>query len=408
MEVIMENLLGTLVSGKYQLTQFLGEGGLGRVFLAKQQPMGRQVALKLLHPELSSDSGLSARFEREALAASKISHPNSVVIHDFGADVIGSQKQLYLVMEYLMGQTLHDRIQGSPKRRLPSWEAVHVLCQVLRPLSAFHKEGVIHRDLKPDNIMICKTDIGEHVKLLDFGIAKVSGSSLTATGQMVGTPHYMAPEQITAKKNLDLTVDIYAMGVLLYEALAGDPPYMADAHIDIFRMHMMESPEPLVKRFSEPFLAPLDKVIQKAMAKSPAERYQSADEMRQAMESALVTSVAMEQEILESSGRKRLTPSAWQEEAKEDATLLNLEEELATGSFEIHSAGTIKMPQIEANLLVAETVKMEKLELREWVLDPEVIPTEPTVIHAKPHPTWVKRTSGLWKRISKLWQFFAR
>ena len=295
----MSNLVGTIISNKYHLTKFLGEGGLGRVFLAEQKPMGRQVALKLLHPELSCDASLSARFEREALAASRISHPNSVVIHDFGADLIGTQKQLYLVMEFLSGETLHDRIQAHANRRLPAWEAVFILSQVLRPLAAFHRAGVIHRDLKPDNIMLCKSDIGEQVKLLDFGIAKVSGSSLTATGQMVGTPHYMAPEQITASKDLGVGVDLYAIGVLLYEALTGDPPYLADNHIDIFRMHLMESAKPLVERFPrERHLAPFDAVIQKAMAKKPQERYQSADELRQAMEAALVTSIAQEQEAL--------------------------------------------------------------------------------------------------------------
>ena len=275
----MSDLVGTVISHKYELTKFLGEGGLGRVFLAEQKPMGRQVALKLLHPELSGDASLAARFEREALAASRISHPNSVVIHDFGSDLVGSRKQLYLVMEFLKGETLHERIQGHPKRRLPAWEAVHILTQVLRPLAAFHKAGVVHRDLKPDNIMLCLGDWGEQVKLLDFGIAKVSGSSLTATGQMVGTPHYMAPEQITASKELGLAVDIYAMGVLLYEALTGDPPYMAEHHIDLFRMHLMETPKALAERFpEEPYLKPFDAVIRKAMSKKPGDRYQSADE----------------------------------------------------------------------------------------------------------------------------------
>jgi serine/threonine protein kinase len=285
------NLLGTRVAGKYELIKFLGEGGLGRVFLATQHPMNRQVALKLLHPEFSSDASISARFEREALAASKVSHPNSVVIHDFGTDLIDNKKQLYLVMEFLSGETLHDKIQTAPGRGLSAKEAVHILGQALRPLDAFHKAGVVHRDLKPDNIMICKSDGGEHVKLLDFGIAKVSGSSLTATGQMIGTPHYMAPEQITAKKDLGLEVDIYAMGVLLYEALTGDPPYMADTHIDIFRLHLTGSPRPLVEVFpGEQGLAPFDAVVQKSMAKQPKDRYASAEEMRQALEAALVAS----------------------------------------------------------------------------------------------------------------------
>ena len=405
----MSDLVGTVISDKYQLTKFLGAGGLGRVFLAEQQPMGRQVALKLLHPELSCDASLSARFEREAKAASRVSHPNSVVIHDFGSEVIGTQKQLYLVMEYLSGETLHDRIQGHPKRRMPASEAVWILSQVLRPLAAFHRAGVIHRDLKPDNIMICPTDLGEQVKLLDFGIAKVSGCSLTATGQMVGTPHYMAPEQIMASKDLGPAVDIYAMGILLYEVLAGDPPFLADHQIDLFRMHLKEMPRPLGKVFPGEFLEPFDGVIQKAMSKKASERYRSADELRAAMESALVTSVAQEQELLEiTQSRKRLTPSWWYRsepaeeleqqsttEAKPKEVLL---EEDSTSRFPVAPARTIGLEKIE------ETVKMERLVLpeKEWVLSELVTELE------IPPLTRVHQSVGIWKRLSKLWPFFKK
>jgi serine/threonine-protein kinase len=394
----MSDLVGTIISEKYQLTKFLGAGGLGRVFLAEQQPMGRQVALKLLHPELSCDASLSARFEREAKAASRVSHPNSVVIHDFGSEVIGTQKQLYLVMEYLSGETLHDRIQDHPTRRMPASEAVWILSQVLRPLAAFHRAGVIHRDLKPDNIMICPSDTGEQVKLLDFGIAKVSGCSLTATGQMVGTPHYMAPEQIMAEKDLGPAVDIYAMGILLYEVLAGDPPFLADHQIDLFRMHLKETPKPLAKLFPGEHLEPFDGVIQKAMSKKASERYRSADELRAAMESALVTSVAQEQESLEvTQARKRLTPSWWLEqqsttEAKPKEALI---EEDSTGNFLVAQAKTICLERVE------ETVKMERLVLpeKEWVLSE--VATELEI----PPLTRVYQSAGFWKRLSKLWPF---
>jgi eukaryotic-like serine/threonine-protein kinase len=410
----MSDLVGTVISSKYELTKFLGEGGLGRVFLAEQKPMGRQVALKLLHPELSCDASLAARFEREALAASRVSHPNSVVIHDFGSDVVGSRRQLYLVMEFLKGETLHERIQGHPDRRLPAWEAVHILVQVLRPLAAFHKAGVVHRDLKPDNIMLCQSDLGEQVKLLDFGIAKVSGSSLTATGQLVGTPHYMAPEQITASKELGLTVDIYAMGVLLYEALTGDPPYLAEHHIDLFRMHLIDTPKALAERLpGAKYLKPFDAVIRKAMSKKSQDRYQSADELRQAMESALVTSVAQEQEALEvTHARKRLTPSWWTEPAPPPgqspapSAALPFVEEDSTSGFTMHNAETVTMEKLSIDpIRVEETVKMEKLELpsKEWLLSELA-----TVPEVRPHPTWVHRTSGFWKRVSRLWQFFKK
>jgi eukaryotic-like serine/threonine-protein kinase len=401
----MNDLVGTVISQKYELTKFLGEGGLGRVFLAEQKSMGRQVALKLLHPELSCDAALSARFEQEALAASRISHPNSVVIHDFGWDLVGSRKQLYLVMEFLKGETLHERIQSHPSRRLPTWEAAYILTQVLRPLAAFHKAGVVHRDLKPDNIMLCQGDLGEQVKLLDFGIAKINGSSLTATGQLVGTPHYMAPEQITASKELGLTVDIYAMGVLLYEALSGDPPYLAEHAIDLFRMHLMETPKALAEKFPwAPYLTPFDAVIRKAMSKKPTDRYQSADELRQAMEAALVTSVAQEQEALEvTQARKRLTPSSWVPTPREKppATLLLSQEELAYDSA-MHDVKTVCIeldPPQEG-----ETVKTEALKTPNGLVVELGLERRQDL----PRPGWVRRTSGFWKHISKLWQFFTR
>jgi len=429
----MHALIGKQIAGKYELTKFLGEGGLGQVFAAVQAPIGRQVAVKLLHPELSCDASITARFEREAKAASLISHPNSVVIYDFGLDASGPKPQLYLVMEYLSGETLHDRIQGHKKRRLLAWEAVHILCQVLRPLACFHRVGVVHRDLKPDNIMLCKSDLGEQVKLLDFGIAKVSGVSLTATGQMIGTPHYMAPEQITASKELGPTVDIYAMGILLYEALTGDPPYLADHSIDLFRMHLKDSPAPLAKVLPKlPHLQPFEAVIQKAMAKKPKDRYQTADELRIAMEAALVTSVALEEEALAKTyAKRRVTPSWFLEDKSttkalvaKEGTVLKQVEELSTGDFEVQEAATITMPPLVL-AAVEETLRMPVLELdtRREPGEADPLPAQESASlaawaeelsteHAggamvvRSHPTWVQRSRGFWRRVSRLWQLF--
>lgn len=405
----MDKLIGTLIGNKYLLTQKLGEGGLGQVFLATHTQLSRQVALKLLHPELSSDKGLILRFEREARAASMVNHPNSVMIYDFGEDWVGTQKQYYLVMEYLQGETLHDRIQDHPQRRLPVWEAVHILAQVLRALAAFHKVGVIHRDIKPDNIMLCRNESGEAVKLLDFGIAKTNGMSLTATGQMVGTPHYMSPEQIRAKKDLGPEVDIYAVGVLLYEALTGDTPYQAEHQMDLFRMHLQDEVPSLGKKYpKERHLLPLDAVIRKAMAKKPSERYQTAEEMRQSMEAALVSCVAQEQEALElTQARKKLTPSWWLEQ--QNTTQLkreDLSEESSTANFPISSAKTISLP----SLSVEETVKMPRLEVEMgWDYSDHNLSTVPEVAPMlRPHPSWAKRASSLWKKLGNFWQFFGK
>lgn len=418
----MSGLIGTTVAGKYELTKFLGEGGLGRVFAAIQAPFGRKVAVKLLHPELSCDASITSRFEREARAASLISHPNSVVIHDFGLDVSGPKRQLYLVMEYLSGETLHDRIQNHKKRRLPAQEAVRILSQVLRPLAAFHKAGVVHRDLKPDNIMLCQSDEGEQVKLLDFGIAKVSGVSLTATGQMIGTPHYMAPEQITASKELGPTVDIYAMGILLYEALTGDPPYLADHYIDLFRMHLKQTPVPLSRVLpNTPHLWPFESVIQKAMSKKPKDRYQTADELRVAMEAALATSLAQEEEAL---AQAHLTPS-WPLEEKSTTEVLLMEECSEEQSIdEFREADTISMPPLKLTA-IEETIRMsalpepiqqeaaqagvipgqESASMSAWV---EALTTETAErsLVVRSHPTWVQHSRGFWQRVSRLWQLF--
>jgi serine/threonine protein kinase len=220
---------------------------------------------------------------------------------------------------------------------------------------------------------------------------------------MVGTPHYMAPEQITAKKDVGPTIDIYAMGILLYEALAGDPPFVADHQMDLFRMHLKEKPKLLAKKFPGEFLEVFDEVIQKAMAKKPEERYQSADEMRLAMEKALVASVAKEQELLETTqSRKRLTPSEWMEEKTNVRGVVPPMTEESTGRFSVHDAKTIlfKAP-------VAETVKIQRLfsPEKEWLMSP----TEPTMMPIVRQPlARVRREVGFWSRVSKLWRFFKR
>jgi serine/threonine protein kinase len=397
----MNPLIGTQIAGKYTITKFLGEGGLGRVFLATHVTIGRTVALKLLHPELSCNSSIRERFALEAKAASKVRHPNTVNIHDYGTDTSGPTPQLYLAMEFLQGETLHDRIQQSPNRRLSPEEAVHILTQVLKPLAAFHKVGVVHRDLKPDNIMLCQNKDREQVKLLDFGIAKVIGSSLTATGQMLGTPQYMAPEQIMAKKDMGTSVDIYAMGVILYEALAGDPPYMAESCIDLLRMHLKERPMPLREKFpQEPYLEPFDTVITKAMSHNPKERYQSAEELQEALEDALLASVALE----ETQEATRITPHpalVWQEETDlsmedeptshgESSTLLFSSHSLAKReeTTQLLSRGA---PTVLA--LLTEEEQRENPEGRKALLSPKRL-----------RATLKKQLQQLWLHISRLWR----
>jgi serine/threonine protein kinase len=278
----MANLLGKTVAGKYVLLRLLGEGGMGRVYLGRELATQRQVAVKLLQESLSLDPRFISRMEREADAVRRVVHPNAVRLFDFGQD----PKGVYLVMEYLSGESLWTRLEE--RGRLSPKETVCVLCQILLPLSLCHKAGVVHRDLKPDNIMLCPEGDQEVAKLLDFGIARLSeGPAVTRTGQILGTPAYMSPEQI-AGRGIGPASDLYAVGVLLYELLTGRLPFDAQSQLELFRQHIQEPAPPLSRACpDEPGLAPFEPVVQKALAKSPKERFCSAEEMREALLAAL-------------------------------------------------------------------------------------------------------------------------
>src|SRR5439155_127934 len=218
---------GTVIDGKYRVRRRLAEGGMGAVFLADHLFLAKPVALKLLHAELSNQPDASERFIREARAASAIEHQNIVRVSDFGRAADG---QLYLVMELLHGHTLAKELDGG--NPLTPTRASFVACEVLRGLEAAHARGIVHRDLKPENVFIAPRPDGgdDAIKLLDFGIAHVAPSGeaqgrLTKSGAIMGTPLYMAPEQIRGQRDLDARVDLYATGVMLYEMLAGRTPY---------------------------------------------------------------------------------------------------------------------------------------------------------------------------------------
>jgi serine/threonine-protein kinase len=277
--------IGSVLAGKYRLLRLIGEGGIGRVFLAEQAPIGREVAVKLLHPELGKNPIVSGRFEREAKAAARVIHPNSVMLFDFGRD----GETLYMVMEYLRGETLYDRLLA--RGRMPPEESVPLLSRVLDALDACHAAGLLHRDLKPENVMLARFGTREEVKLLDYGIAKIVNDEsihTTKTGHIIGTPPYMSPELISGEKSLiGPGTDLYAVGVMLYELLTGFHPFPADNHIDIFRQHLLAVPPKLVGRLSGSGYEYFDAILQKTLAKKPRERYLSANELREALESAL-------------------------------------------------------------------------------------------------------------------------
>jgi serine/threonine-protein kinase len=278
---------GTVIGGKYKVERLIGAGGMGAVYLAAQVALGRKVAVKVLHPNLCSDPGLTARFHREASLAASIGHDNICEVTDFGIDEGGMP---YLVMPLLKGLSLRDILkQGA----IPYERLCDIMRQVLSALDAAHIAGVVHRDLKPDNIFIAKLgDRTDFVKLLDFGISKVMESGpvkeLTQTGTVLGTADYMAPEQARGEKSVDHRLDIYAAGVILYEALTGKRPYAGSSYNEILlKIVTEECPSP--SRVNPLVPKELEAVILKAMARNPADRFVGAKEMSEAVEKAVET-----------------------------------------------------------------------------------------------------------------------
>jgi serine/threonine protein kinase len=262
-----------LVSGKYRVAEALGAGGMGAVLRATNVVSGRQVALKWLLP---CSSHASVRFVREARAAARIDHPNVVDVYDLGTHAGGH----YLVMELLHGRTLGERIE---ERKLTPHELLEIMIPTLRGLAAVHAQGVIHRDLKPDNVFLCEAPDGSprEPKVLDFGVSKIRadldpGQTLTRPGAALGTLPYMAPELLEDAPDADERADIYAAGVMMYEALSGKRPFRAGSDGALVRAILAHQPLPL--RAREPGVpAQLERVVMRAMAKQPSDRQRDAE-----------------------------------------------------------------------------------------------------------------------------------
>jgi serine/threonine-protein kinase len=274
------NLIGKTVGRKYVVGSTLGTGGMGTVFEAAHLALGRSVAMKVLHPSQARKKDAVRRFHQEARAAGAIGHPNICEVYDLGTLDDGSP---YLVMEKLVGETLADRIaaQGG----LPFEDVIDILVQVLSGLVAAHEKGIVHRDIKPENVFLTKrAGCLPLVKLLDFGISKMIGPlvadreedlALTRTGMVMGTPYYMAPEQARGERSLDARVDLYACGVILYEALTGRRPFTAANYNALLLQILSSVPRPA--RDLRPALpSGFDLVIEKAMSRKREDRYATA------------------------------------------------------------------------------------------------------------------------------------
>jgi serine/threonine protein kinase len=290
--VVAELEIGDLIDGRYRLTGFLGSGGMGRVYRAEHVTIRRPVAIKLLHEHFAENESLGARFEREAFASGRLQHPNCVTVSDFGRLDDGT---LYLVMELLDGRLLSDLLEEVGQ--LDMARALHITRHILAALSHAHAVSVIHRDVKPENVILVQEgDDPEFAKLLDFGIAKLvdaretpdgNAENLTSTGIAIGTPTYIAPEQALGG-TVDARTDLYSVTVLLFELVTGRPPFKGADTAAVLRAHIAENPPRLVD--VAPTLRPpasLEKMIKVGLAKQPDERYASADQYIAALDAVV-------------------------------------------------------------------------------------------------------------------------
>ncbi len=272
--------------GNYRVVQQIGEGGMGVVYLAEHPVIGRKVAIKLLHTSFAKDSETVARFFNEARAIHVIAHPNIVEILDFGQT---SDGQPYFVMEFLSGESLSDRIARGP---LPPEEAVAIVVQICDALQAAHGKRIVHRDLKPHNVHLLGEGARLVVKILDFGVAKMStgwdtaqsgGHSVkTRTGSLMGTPLYMSPEQCRGSGKLDHRTDVYSLSVILFEMLSGRPPFMAEGVGELFAKHMLE-PAPSLADFAPRTPPHIVRAVARALAKELDDRFPDMKAFRDAL-----------------------------------------------------------------------------------------------------------------------------
>ena len=278
LETTVDPLIGETLAGKYRVEERLSVGGMGTVYRGTHILMDKKVAIKVLRPSLAADETIVARFSREARAASRISHPHALSVTDFGEAESGV---VFLVMEFLSGRTLKEVIrQESP---LPLQRVVEIIKQVGGALETAHAEGVIHRDLKSDNIMLLNTS-ADYAKVLDFGIAKIQepiGShdpGLTSPDLVVGTPQYMSPEQCSQLSEIDARSDIYSLGVILFEMLVGHVPFRGESATAIMLKQLQELP-PSVLDERRDLPASVGLVVSRALAKRPEDRYQKIGEL---------------------------------------------------------------------------------------------------------------------------------
>jgi serine/threonine protein kinase len=285
------SFIGTVVSGRYRIVDLIATGGMGAVYLGEHVLMHKRIAVKILHPEVDDQPEIVARFEREALVGAHVRHPNVASATDFGKLDDGAY---FLVLDYIEGRNLGEVIRDGP---MPVSRVVRIVKQIAGALAAAHELGIVHRDMKPRNIML---DVHMVPKLIDFGFAKVSvdklpltasreearpASRLTGVGVIFGTINYLAPESAHGMDAVDARADLYALGVITYEMLAGKHPFDSTDPVEMFKHHRMTAPPPFSVRSPGVTVPPeLDAVVRKLLEKDPYDRYQTAQELVDALE----------------------------------------------------------------------------------------------------------------------------
>ncbi|HEX5289478.1 MAG TPA: Stk1 family PASTA domain-containing Ser/Thr kinase [Streptosporangiaceae bacterium] len=272
-----------LLGGRYELDGIVGRGGMAEVFRARDIRLDRIVGVKTLRDDLARDQTFQARFRREAQSAASLNHPSIVAVYDTGEDMVGNTPVPYIVMEFVDGRTLRDLLRDD--RRLLPERAAEITDGVLRALDYSHRNGIVHRDIKPGNVMLTRSG---DVKVMDFGIARAvsdAQATMTQTAQVIGTAQYLSPEQARGER-VDARSDLYSAGCLLYELLTGRPPFTGDSPVAIAYQHVREAPVP-PSRIDPELPAWCDAIVLKAMEKDPGDRYQSAGEMRNDIQRAL-------------------------------------------------------------------------------------------------------------------------
>lgn len=296
----IDTLVGRVIGSRYRILEMVGQGGFGAVYKAQHTATGDTLAIKTLRADVEGNQDVVMRFRQEAKATSKLKHPNTVRVFDFGQMDDGN---LFLAMEFLDGRTMTDVMRAEAP--LDYKRLVHMALQVLKSLSEAHSKGLIHRDLKPDNIYL-QTIHGEDdfVRVLDFGIAKSVGGEqqdITSTGAVIGTPKYMSPEQARGQ-TVDARTDLYSLGVILYEGLSGTPPFVAETPLAMILRRVTEEPPRVHDNVVMPTPIGLCDAVLRALRRRPEDRYASADEMAAALSGALDTPKHMPEYIAAGAG----------------------------------------------------------------------------------------------------------